>query len=119
MKNPGTMAAPEIIRSLVARFADNLDAYRAGKYNETQLRRYAWSAKLPVSVLTDFEEIESWRDALVGAMLELHQQLQAAKTDQDRVRLERQVAATDREIDRLAYDLYGLTDAEIRIVEGR
>jgi hypothetical protein len=26
--------------------------------------------------------------------------------------------ATDRQIDRLVYDLYGLTDAEIAIVEG-
>jgi hypothetical protein len=27
------------------------------------------------------------------------------------------IAATDRQIDRLAYDLYGLTEEEIRIVE--
>lgn len=29
----------------------------------------------------------------------------------------RQIAATDREIDALVYELYGLTDDEIRIVE--
>ncbi len=28
------------------------------------------------------------------------------------------IAATDRQIDRLVYDLYGLTEEEIRIVEG-
>jgi hypothetical protein len=28
------------------------------------------------------------------------------------------IAATDKEIDRLVYDLYGLTDDEIAIVEG-
>ncbi|MBZ0276473.1 MAG: hypothetical protein K8I60_10030 [Anaerolineae bacterium] len=28
------------------------------------------------------------------------------------------ITSTDREIDRLVYDLYGLTDDEIRIVEG-
>ncbi len=28
-----------------------------------------------------------------------------------------QVSATDRQIDRLVYELYGLTDDEIRIVE--
>jgi len=32
--------------------------------------------------------------------------------------LERQIAATDAEIDRLAYELYDLTEEEIRIVEG-
>jgi len=30
----------------------------------------------------------------------------------------RQIDSTDRQIDRLVYDLYGLTDAEIEIVEG-
>jgi len=31
----------------------------------------------------------------------------------------RQIAATDRQIDQLVYELYGLTEEEIRIVEGR
>jgi hypothetical protein len=31
--------------------------------------------------------------------------------------LERQIAATDEQIDRLVYELYGLTAEEIRIVE--
>jgi len=29
----------------------------------------------------------------------------------------RQIEATDRKIDRLVYELYGLTDEEVRIVE--
>ena len=32
-------------------------------------------------------------------------------------RLARQITATDREIDQLVYELYGLSDEEIRIVE--
>jgi hypothetical protein len=32
--------------------------------------------------------------------------------------LERQIATTDAQIDRLVYDLYGLTEEEIKIVEG-
>ncbi|MDZ7775968.1 MAG: hypothetical protein U5L09_10435 [Bacteroidales bacterium] len=31
--------------------------------------------------------------------------------------LQTQITQTDREIDRMVYDLYGLTDEEIRIVE--
>jgi hypothetical protein len=31
--------------------------------------------------------------------------------------LEHQIAATDRQIDRIVYNLYGLTEEEIRIVE--
>jgi hypothetical protein len=42
----------------------------------------------------------------------------ALSTPGDKERLKRQIDATDREIDRLAYDLYGLTDEEIAIVEG-
>jgi hypothetical protein len=41
----------------------------------------------------------------------------AAKTAHELTVLARQVEATDREIDRLVYELYGLTDEEIRIVE--
>jgi len=32
--------------------------------------------------------------------------------------LQRRIAATDRQIDCLVYELYGLTEEEIRIVEG-
>jgi len=33
------MTAPDIVKSLVARFEEHRDAYRSGRYNETQLRR--------------------------------------------------------------------------------
>ena len=33
------MAAPEIIQKLVAKFSENREAYRSGKYNEAQLRQ--------------------------------------------------------------------------------
>jgi len=56
--------------------------------------------------------------ALVEQMLALHQQLAAAKMPQEKELLQRQVSATDRAIDTLVYELYGLTDEEIRIVEG-
>lgn len=42
-----------------------------------------------------------------------------AKTDHDYKEIQRLIDATDKEIDRLVYDLYDLTEKEIRIVEGR
>jgi hypothetical protein len=54
---------------------------------------------------------------LVQRMLNLHRRLPEAKTPDEKTMLERQIAATDREIDQLVYELYGLTDEEIRIVE--
>ena len=41
----------------------------------------------------------------------------AAKTSHDKEVLRRQIDATDRQIDRLVYELYELTDDEIAIVE--
>jgi len=54
----------------------------------------------------------------VDQMLELHRKLAAARTPQEQAALERQIAATDGQIDRLVYDLYGLTEDEIKNVEG-
>ena len=55
--------------------------------------------------------------ALVEQMLALHKQLAAARTAHDKTVIQRQIDATDRQIDRLVYELYGLTDEEIKIVE--
>jgi len=55
--------------------------------------------------------------ALVERMLALHQELAAAKTPSAKTMIERQIAATDQQIDRLVYELYGLTEEEIAIVE--
>ncbi len=62
------MPAPDSVKQLVDRFDQHREAYRSGKYNETQLRR--------------------------------------------------EVDSTDGEVDGLVYELYGLTEEEVRIVEG-
>ena len=54
---------------------------------------------------------------LVQRMLDLHEQLAAAKTEHEKTVLQRQIAVTDRQIDQLVYELYGLTEKEISIVE--
>jgi len=54
---------------------------------------------------------------LVGQMLTLHKQLATAKTPDEKTRIQRQIDATDHQIDQLAYELYGLTEKEIQIVE--
>lgn len=55
--------------------------------------------------------------ALVEEMLVLHRQLAAARTDHEQTSLRRRIEAVDRRIDRLVYDLYNLTEEDIRIVE--
>ena len=54
---------------------------------------------------------------LVDAMLALHKDVPAAKSEAQKTVIQRQIDATDAEIDRLVYDLYGLTAEEIAIVE--
>ena len=50
-------------------------------------------------------------------MLSLHTRLAAEKLPQRREQVQREIDATDRQIDSLVYQLYGLTDDEVRIVE--
>jgi len=54
---------------------------------------------------------------LVERMLALHQKLAAATVPDDKKLYQRQIEATDRQIDALVYELYDLTDKEIEIVE--
>jgi hypothetical protein len=54
---------------------------------------------------------------LVQRMLDLHKALSAARDPRTREQLGRQIEATDTQIDRLVYQLYDLTEAEIKIVE--
>ncbi|MEI9479397.1 MAG: TaqI-like C-terminal specificity domain-containing protein, partial [Deltaproteobacteria bacterium] len=56
--------------------------------------------------------------SMVDRTLELHNRLSIARTPQEKSTLERQIVGTDAELDRVVYELYGLTDEEIRIVEG-
>lgn len=54
---------------------------------------------------------------LVQMMLDLNKQLAGARTSHEKTALKRQIDATDRRIDKLVYELYGLTEEEIAIVE--
>jgi hypothetical protein len=57
-------------------------------------------------------------ESLVTEMLRLNEKLESARTDQERTILQRQVDATDRDIDARVYELYGLSSEEIPIVDG-
>lgn len=54
---------------------------------------------------------------MVAHMLSLHQKVTEAKSPQTKTVLQRQIEATDRQINKLVYQLYDLTDEEIEIVE--
>jgi ClpP class serine protease len=54
---------------------------------------------------------------LVEQMLSFHKELGAAKTPDEKTRIQRQIDATHQQIDELVYELYGLTNKEIQIIE--
>ncbi|MBE9592583.1 MAG: hypothetical protein IMF19_03805, partial [Proteobacteria bacterium] len=56
--------------------------------------------------------------ALVDSMLELQKKHQEARMEQDKELYEQQITIVDVRIDRLVYELYGLTEEEIKVVEG-
>lgn len=56
--------------------------------------------------------------SLVDNMLELQKKCHEARMERDKEIYERQIKIVDAQIDGLVYGLYGLTEDEIRIVEG-
>jgi hypothetical protein len=79
-------------------------------------------AKLPIRTINFFDPVDKARHdrmvALVTQMLDLNKKLQDAKLDHEKTLLSRQIEATDAAIDKLVYELYGLTEEEIKIVGG-
>jgi hypothetical protein len=55
--------------------------------------------------------------SLVERMLDLNKQLGKTKTPQTKSVIQRQIETTDKQIDELVYELYGLAEDEIKIVE--
>jgi hypothetical protein len=54
---------------------------------------------------------------LVQEMLAFSDRLSSVRTDHEKTALQRQIDAVDKQIDQLVYELYGLTEEEIGIVE--
>jgi hypothetical protein len=55
---------------------------------------------------------------LVEKMLALTPKLRAATKDAEKATLQNAVSKTDHDIDALVYELYGLSEEEIALVEG-
>ena len=55
--------------------------------------------------------------SLVDQILDFHKQLEQTKLPQQKIVLKRQIEAIEKQIDKLVYELYDLTEDEIKIVE--
>jgi hypothetical protein len=95
------------IRHISSRFQGSWYAYEP---------RYVQRIPLPKQLLEKNKRLDAVTD-LVQQMLNLHERLPKTRTDHERTALSRQIDHTDAEIDRLVYALYGLSEAEIALVE--
>ena len=77
---------------------------------------YQYLVQLPIPIVN--EEKRKHLTGLVEQMLDLNKRLATTRLPQEKTILQRQITATDRQIDQLVYQLYDLTPAEIAIVEG-
>ncbi|MBN2267116.1 MAG: hypothetical protein JW725_02125 [Candidatus Babeliaceae bacterium] len=57
--------------------------------------------------------------SLVESMLELQKKHHDAKMERDKELYERRIKIVDAQIDKLVYELYGLTEEEVKVVEGK
>ena len=92
---------------------------RAGQYRYRLI--YQYMEKVPIrpinmSVRSDKSRHDRMVE-LVETMLGLHKKFAAARGSGQQTLIQRQIHATDRQIDQLVYELYGLTDEEIAILE--
>jgi hypothetical protein len=71
--------------------------------------------ELPIRAIVSSDPIHKKIVDYVKHMLSLHKQF--PRTPQEKELLRGEIASTDQAIDALVYHLYGLTEAEIKIVE--
>ena len=71
--------------------------------------------RIPIRISNNNDSLYTHIISKVKILLELNKQY--PKTPHENELLQRTISATDAKIDRLVYDLYGLTEEEIKIVE--
>jgi type I restriction-modification system DNA methylase subunit/predicted type IV restriction endonuclease len=73
--------------------------------------------RLPIAVMPSRSKKGERIVDLVDTMIKLYEKLSTSRTAHEKTVIQRQIGATDRQIDRLVYELYGLTEEEIGIIE--
>jgi hypothetical protein len=95
------MPAPPILRELVEHFERHRESFQATGF--------------PVCAVAtkDGDKIID----RVTHRISLASQLESAKNPESKTRLQREIDATDRRIDQLVFELHGLTDEEIALLD--
>jgi hypothetical protein len=94
--------------------------YRVANQGESRVIPQVKASKLQT---LPFPDIDSSDPVIIElhrcctAMYSLNKEMAGIRNPNDKTRLQREIEATDRRIDQLVYELYGLTEEEIKIVE--
>ena len=94
--------------------------YRTANQGESRVIPQVKASKLetlPLPVCNSSHPLSKQLHDRSIKMLDMKTQLAKAQTDKEKTYYENNCSALDRQIDRLVYNLYGLTQDEIRIVE--
>jgi len=70
---------------------------------------------IPIFNATNKEQFDIIK--LVEEIIDLNNNLHGSKTPHEKKLLEKQIEANDKKINNMVYELYGLTDEEIEIIE--
>ncbi|MEA2033472.1 MAG: TaqI-like C-terminal specificity domain-containing protein [Euryarchaeota archaeon] len=104
---------------LLWRFLQEIAAGRRGGFIEA---KPFYVEQLPIRIIDFSNPAEKAQHdklvALVDNMLELQKKHHNARMERDKELYERQIKIVDAQIDRLVYELYGLTEEEVKVVEG-
>jgi predicted P-loop ATPase len=77
--------------------------------------------RLPIRIVDDEDKrmvaVHNKLVATVKVMIAAAEEYSTVRTPQEQTAIERRILATDRAIDNLVYDLYGLDDSERKIVD--
>jgi hypothetical protein len=107
-----------ILNSQVSKYflANTCDKVQGGFYR----LKIIYIEKIPIPLFANKEEKRKEEiERIAGQIINFHKQLNKTNLDSQRQQLLRAIAHAERRIDELVYKLYGLTEEEIRIVEGR
>ncbi len=94
--------------------------YRVANQGESRVIPQVKASKLNALPFPKIDPEAARAQTLGGCvrdMYALNKDLAAAKTGHDKTLLQRQIDSTDKQIDQLVYELYGLTEEEIKIIE--
>ena len=116
----------EEVEKLCRYFETNQQAFLAPGVKEAHVRQslidpffeaLGWDVRNTAMAAPQYREVIPEDSLEVESMLALRQQLSSAKSEAQKDVIQRQIDCTDREIDRLVYELYGLTEEEVSIIE--